>query len=145
MNYKYSLILSTVWITFMYGVALPLLFPIAAFTFFNLLLMERLLITYFHSKPPMYDDKLNTQTLSLMKWSPIVLFAMGFWYLGQPQMFDNFSEPMEFTSNVTVTGQTAAPVSGPNLPFFIFTIVCFFWICFEDCMKIILVKLHLMS
>lgn len=82
MNYKYSLVTSTVWITFMYGLALPLLFPIAAFTFFNLFLMERLLITYFHSKPPMYDDKLNTQTLSLMKWSPILLLMFGYWYLG---------------------------------------------------------------
>lgn len=60
MNYKYSLILSTTFITFMYGVALPLLFPIAAFTFLNLLIMERILVTYWHSKPPMYDDKLNT-------------------------------------------------------------------------------------
>lgn len=59
MNYKYALILSTIFITFMFGLAMPLLFPIAAFTFFNLLLMERILLTYFHPLPRMYDDKLN--------------------------------------------------------------------------------------
>jgi len=79
MNYKYSLILSTTFITMMYGVALPMLFPIAAFTFLNLLIMERLLVTYWHSKPPMYDDKLNTQTLKLMRWAPVVLCF--FWLL----------------------------------------------------------------
>jgi len=84
MNYKYSLILSTTFITMMYGVALPILFPIAAFTFANLLLMERVLITYWHSKPPMYDDKLNTQTLNLMRWAPVVLCFFGYWFLGQP-------------------------------------------------------------
>lgn len=104
MNYKYSLVASTVWITFMYGLALPLLFPIAAFTFFNLILMERILITYYHSKPPMYDDKLNTQTLNLMKWSPMLLMIFGYWFLGQPQMFDNFAATRVLTTDVEITG-----------------------------------------
>lgn len=66
MNYKYALILNTVFITFMFGLALPILFPIAAFTFLNLYIMERFLITYWHPRPPMYDDKLNRKAFTIM-------------------------------------------------------------------------------
>lgn len=60
-------------------------------------------------------------------------------------MFDNFSEPVAMTTNIEQTGQNAAPVSGPNLPFFIFTIICFFWLVLEDFVKIVLVMFKLMS
>ena len=84
MNYKYALILSTSFITFMFGLALPLLYPIAAFTFLNLYIMERVLITYWHPRPPMYDDKLNKKTLQIIAWAPIFLCFFGYWFLGQP-------------------------------------------------------------
>jgi len=84
MNYKYALILSTIFITFMFGLALPLLYPIAAFTFLNLYIMERTLLTYWHPRPPMYDDKLNTKALTTLQWAPIMLCFFGYWFLGQP-------------------------------------------------------------
>jgi len=129
----------------MYGLALPLLFPIAAFTFLNLLLMERILITYFHSKPPMYDDKLNKQTLNLMAWAPIVLCMFGYWFLGEPQIFDNVAIPQNLTSDVEITGQTAAPTGLPNLPFFVFFIIFTLWLFFNSCCKKLMIKLRLMS
>lgn len=35
MHFKYSSVLNVVFITMMYGVGMPLLFPLAAFNFFN--------------------------------------------------------------------------------------------------------------
>lgn len=40
--------LNTVFVTFMFGPALPILFPIALFTFSNLFVMERILVAYYY-------------------------------------------------------------------------------------------------
>jgi len=87
MFYKYSTILNTVFVTFMYGLALPILFPIAAFTFFNLYIVERILITYYHPKPPMYDDRLNKAAIQLLRWAPIFMLFFGYWCIGNKQIF----------------------------------------------------------
>lgn len=47
-HFKYSGILNVTFVTMMYGVGLPILFPIAAFTYFNLYTLERLLVAYFY-------------------------------------------------------------------------------------------------
>ena len=48
MHFKYAAILNTIWVTFMFGLALPELFPIAAFTFFNYYVCEKMLLTYYY-------------------------------------------------------------------------------------------------
>ena len=63
MHSKYGAILTTVFVTMLYGFALPLLFPIAAFTFFNYYITEKLMVTYYFQRPPMYDEKLNKAAL----------------------------------------------------------------------------------
>jgi hypothetical protein len=55
-HYKYASILNTVYVTFMFGLALPILYPIAVFTFFNMFVMEKILVAYYYIQPPMYDD-----------------------------------------------------------------------------------------
>ena len=44
----YGVVLNTVWTTAMYGMALPILFPIAALTFLNVYLCERLGVAYWY-------------------------------------------------------------------------------------------------
>ena len=58
----------------MYGLALPELFPIAAFTFFNYYVTDKFLITYFYRRPPVYDEKLNAAMLETMKFAPLLMF-----------------------------------------------------------------------
>ena len=48
MHFKYATILNTVFVTMMYGIALPLLWPVAAFTFLNYYIAERVLLTYYY-------------------------------------------------------------------------------------------------
>jgi len=144
MNYKYALILSTSFITFMFGLALPLLYPIAAFTFLNLYLMERVLVTYWHPKPPMYDDKLNKKTLSIISWAPIFLCFFGYWFLGQPQIFDNMTTTKEYTYDKTITNHTAAPSVGPDMPMFIFTIFFAIWIFVQGWARKLMIKCKVM-
>ena len=62
-HFKYSQVLNVVYITFMYGVGMPLLFPIAAFSLFNQWVVERLILAYFMKIPPCLDDKLTKNAL----------------------------------------------------------------------------------
>lgn len=47
-HFKYSGILNICWITMMYGIGMPVMFPIAAFSYFILLTVERLAVAYFY-------------------------------------------------------------------------------------------------
>ena len=87
MHFKIASILNTIWVTFMFGLALPLLFPIAVFTFFNFYFVEKILLTYYYQKPPMYDEKLNKAALAWMKFAPMLMMAFGYWIMGNRQIF----------------------------------------------------------
>jgi len=65
----------------MYGLGLPLLFPVAAGSFFVLYVVEKLMVYYSYRQPPMYDEKLNAHVLSLMTWAPLFMLAFGYWML----------------------------------------------------------------
>jgi len=81
MHFKYSGLMNVTFITFMYGLGLPLLFPIVLLFLIILYFMERLLITYFYKKPPMYDEKLNSSALSTLKWAPFFMMFFGYWIM----------------------------------------------------------------
>ena len=87
MSYKYAAILNQIWVTLMYGVAIPILFPIAAFAMFNYYMVDRFLLTYYYRKPPIYDDKLNKAALSAMIYSPLLMLFFGYWCMGNMQLF----------------------------------------------------------
>lgn len=87
MSYKYAAILNQIWVTLMYGVAIPILFPIAAFAMFNYYIVDRFLLTYYYRKPPIYDDKLNRAALSAMIYSPLLMLFFGYWCMGNMQLF----------------------------------------------------------
>ena len=119
MHFKYAAILNTVWVTFMFGLALPLLFPIAAFTFFNYYLCEKLLLTYYYQRPPSYDEKLNSTALAWAKYAPLLMMAFGYWTMGNKQIFSNVIVPLEFTSRTLGTDHSGDPDLGQELPLFI--------------------------
>jgi hypothetical protein len=55
-HFKCSGVINIVWVTMMYGVGLPILFPIAAFNFLNQYVCERIIVTYQTKLPPALDD-----------------------------------------------------------------------------------------
>lgn len=82
MHFKYSAILTCIFVTFMYGIALPELFPMTAFTFFNYYVVEKFLIAYYYRKPPIYDGELNKISLDSMKFAPLFMLFFGYWCMG---------------------------------------------------------------
>jgi hypothetical protein len=63
MHYKYAALLNIVFVTFMYGLGMPILFPIAILSFIILYLQEKMMLYYGYRVPPMYDERLSQTVL----------------------------------------------------------------------------------
>lgn len=71
--------LNILFMTMMYGAALPLLFPIAVVSYAILYLEDIILLVYFAEAPPTYDEQLNQKFINLVKKAPLVLLGFSFW------------------------------------------------------------------
>ena len=81
-HFKYSEFLNLTYITMMYGLGVPLLFPIAALYMFIAYVCERIMLAYVVRQPPAMDDALTKQALDLLKYAPLFLLVNGWWMLG---------------------------------------------------------------
>lgn len=88
-HFKFSNILNILYITMMYGIGMPLLFPIATFNFLNQYLAERIIVAYHMKQPPALDDKLINNCIRMLKWAPLLLLGNGFWMISNQQIFEN--------------------------------------------------------
>ena len=74
-------LLLVVFVTCMYGVGMPLLFPVAALNFFIQWTCERIMAVYQVKLPPSLDDKLTLNLLAMIKWAPLIMLFNGYWML----------------------------------------------------------------
>tara|TARA_B110000285_G_C15040501_1_gene571565 strand:- start:237 stop:491 length:255 start_codon:yes stop_codon:yes gene_type:complete len=81
MHIKTCEILLVVFVTCLYGVGMPLLFPVAACNFGIQWVCERIMATYQVKLPPLLDDTMITQLFSTLKWAPLMMLFNGFWML----------------------------------------------------------------
>ena len=65
--------------TFTYGAAIPILFPIAFLSLSFLYITERFLIFYSYREPPMYSTKSNLMALKVMMYAPIIYCINAAW------------------------------------------------------------------
>jgi len=80
-------ILNIVFMTMMYGVGMPILFPIAAFNFMNQYIAERIIVSYNVPLPPALDDKLTKNMIALLYYAPLLMLFNGYWMLSNPEIF----------------------------------------------------------
>ena len=78
----------------MYGMAIPILIPIAFMGIIVMYCMERMLLAYYHPKPPMYGRELNDSVIFMFKQVPIVMLVFGYWIMGNRQIFLNKLAPL---------------------------------------------------
>lgn len=81
MHIKNAGLLLVVFVTCMYGVGMPLLFPVAAVNFFIQWTVERIMAVYQVKLPPSLDDKLTNNLLAMIKWAPLIMLFNGYWML----------------------------------------------------------------
>lgn len=115
MHYKYSSIMTIVFITFMYGFGIPILFPIACVSFIVLYLVEKLLLFYGYRLPPMYDERLSQDVLNKIQFAPVLFLSFGYWMVSNNQLLSN--EHLTQFSNINdvrVSGHSYLSVFEPS-------------------------------
>jgi len=81
-HFKYSDALNITYITCMYGIGIPVLFPVAAMNLGLTLISERIATAYYVKLPPAMDDTMTKNTLRLLKLAPIMLLFNSYWMVG---------------------------------------------------------------
>ena len=77
MEYKYSTILTVLFVTMMYSTGMPILYFIACLFFFTNYWTEKILFFYFYRKPENLDENLAKRTLSWFKYALLAHMVMG--------------------------------------------------------------------
>jgi len=90
----------------MYGVGIPILFPIAFFTYLFFWLHEKYHMAYTYQLPPAYDDSLNNNAIQMLRGAPILLLLNGFWMLDNQQIFNNVINFKDTSTSMMLTGHT---------------------------------------
>jgi hypothetical protein len=100
---KYAMMLNITFVSFMYGVGLPIMYPIAALSMFILYSVDRLCIAYFYDHPPSLNDDLTKNFIRLIKYCIIFHLAFGYWMLSNKQIFANIAEfrPTQSAQQIT--------------------------------------------
>ena len=88
-HYKFSGILNVTYVTMLYGLGLPALFPIAFLSYFIFWATERYQIAYCYQLPPAMDDKMTQNAMKLFTYTPMIFLMNGYWMLSNRQMFEN--------------------------------------------------------
>ena len=113
-HYKYSSILNIIYVTMMYGLGMPVLFPIAIISFFIFWATERYQIAYTYQLPPAMDDKMTQNAMTLLSYTPILFLLNGFWMLGNRQIFENVVNEIADATSVMVTGHDYTTLTNVN-------------------------------
>mmetsp|Transcript_21614 Transcript_21614/g.20737 ORF Transcript_21614/g.20737 Transcript_21614/m.20737 type:complete len:411 (+) Transcript_21614:2041-3273(+) len=129
-HYKYSTILNITFVTFMYGLGIPMMWPIAVIQYLVLYIVEKLMIYYSYRQPPMYDNKLNDRVLGIMTWAPVFLCSFGYWMVSNLQLISNDnihyvvqSSDIQETGHIWTSVFKKSGYDNPGMPLLIF-----FWI-----------------
>lgn len=113
MHYKYASIMTTLFMTFIYGFGMPILFPVAALCFYVLYMVEKWLLFYGYRLPPMYDERLSQDVLSKLQMGPIIFCMFGYWMVSNMQILSNdHLNEITNTKDVVVTGHVFGTVFG---------------------------------
>ena len=78
-SYQYGLIIALNGIALLFGAIMPSIFFICLFGLILIYISDRFLIAYSYRAPPVYDRKLITITLYILKFSIVGYILMGCW------------------------------------------------------------------
>lgn len=134
MHFKYAAVMNIVFITCMFGVGLPILYPIAVLALVILYISEKYMLYYAYQVPPTYDEKLSQNVIAHLKVAPLIMLLSGYWMLSSKQLLSNeYLTPKARTRDVDITGHTISGIAtkegwaAPSYPLLltaIFVFIC---------------------
>lgn len=105
-HYRYATILLAITVAFVYGTGMPMLYFYAFLAYLVLYINERLLVCYYYREPPTFDEQMTLLCLDLIKWVPYLMLPFCFWMLGNRQIYETVTFPIDFKSDVRLSGHT---------------------------------------
>jgi len=141
-HFKLSMVFNIVFVTMLYGMGIPLLFPIGVFAGFIFWALERYCVAYTYQAPPSLDDRLTKNAVSVLSKAPVFYMVNGFWMLTNTQIFNGYVAPISQQGEHMETGHTVASSLGTNqaAPLFLMSVAVFVIIILEAYFKEHLVK-----
>lgn len=79
MDVRYAAVLNVVFVTFVFGIAIPILFPLAAIYCTLTYMIDLGALYYMYRKPSSYDEKLTNSVLETLMYAPLFFFSFGYW------------------------------------------------------------------
>jgi hypothetical protein len=93
---KYPRLVNIVMISMMYSFGLPIFYIITLLCLIISYILDKLIVAYYHRRPPMYDDSLNLKSAHFLKWGAFIYLAIAYWMITNRQMFENIVYPLEY-------------------------------------------------
>lgn len=142
LNNPYAQILVAIMITFMFGLGLPILFPITLVYILVIYLTYKIGVVYWYQKPPQFDQALSTIFMYNLKYASVLFCGFSYWMLCNRQMFDNYVLAKDSQDEIENHGHTIFYIPTDHrflLLTFFFAILAYLWfyeITF-DCFNIV--------
>lgn len=123
-HFKYSDALNVSFVCLLYGLSIPILFPIAAITLKLQQVAERIAVAWVARLPPAMDNSLNNNAISMIKFAPLFLIMNGFWMVDNRTIFNNqWNYRMRLTDNMRSSHFFDGWVFTHSLPLLAFVVV----------------------
>lgn len=87
---RYAFILKFVYISLVYGFALPILFPITLVAMVNVYVTDKIALAYFYKAPPNYDKKMTTRAIQVLKYPIYLGLGMAAYAAHYQEIFGNY-------------------------------------------------------
>jgi len=78
---KYATMLQVIFVTMLYGIGIPMLFPICLLYLTVGYIFDRIDLASHFRAPPKMDGLLSIEVLKLLQFAPVVLLMNAFWVL----------------------------------------------------------------
>ena len=93
---KYTDMLVIFTVAMMYGIGMPILFPLAGFSMLALWVCERYDVARNVKLPPIMRNSISKRMIRELRWSPLLLLINGYWMLTNQQAFGNKTSEIVF-------------------------------------------------
>ena len=91
-EFRFSQVLTQVYVTMSYSAGLPVLYLVSTISFFLTYWTDKFLFIYYYKNPPNYTMAMAEKTVQLMKYSLIFHFIVGFCMLSNSQILTSSSQ-----------------------------------------------------
>ena len=78
---KYTSVMNITFTAMMYGISMPILFPLAALTIYNMRIVDRIEVAWLSKLPPQMSESITRYVMSLMKFAPLFLIFNSYWII----------------------------------------------------------------